>query len=258
MHPTSVDFIDAVISGASALEKAEKLPLPFDDVRRMILNESVRRNMIPPQGGRTVFTAPVKAIGRLREQYLQKGPVRFRKVGGAPYLGGRTEIFQQQVLLQRLRTEDGTPLKLDVVGHGFFAWHTEGGIEVALQDIRPLRRGSIIEKVNRTPQEALDYLSQRLNREIRLSEEKLNLLGGWRKDEEAKRRLLLQRAQESIREKETEVEMQLVAMRGKRYLYYEVQLNGGTHYVPAYLKGSHKPLHHKMVFGASGRVKAAA
>ncbi|MBI2068479.1 MAG: hypothetical protein HYT77_10800, partial [Deltaproteobacteria bacterium] len=255
-HPAGVDFVDAVLSGAKALDRVGKLPLPFVEIERLVTEGAVTREIIPREGGRRVFLYPVPSVDQIRQRYAEEGPVRFRKVGGAPYLGGRTEIYQQQVQLKTLRTEDGKPLRLDVVGHGMTAWVTGEGMDVSLHDIRPLKEGEIIEKVNQTPQDILEKLRDRLRREIRLSEEKMDLLRGHRRDEAAGQIRLMRRAAEAIRSKESEVEIKLVAMRGKKGLYYEVEVSSGTHYFAAYVKDKKsETLHHKMVFSTNGSVK---
>ncbi|MDP2599127.1 MAG: hypothetical protein Q8P84_00120, partial [Deltaproteobacteria bacterium] len=169
-RPQPDDFADAVILGAKALSREQKLSLPLGAVTEMIESEAKRRGLRSEGSQKpTPKKRPYPlSVEKAQQYYIRNsgGVVDFSPVSSAPYIGGVFVTYQQ-----RYFTTLYGPV--DVIGHGMQARLNANGKATAIldADVRPMQAGEINETTLIPFADALtkvyDFLSAQLTADQR-------------------------------------------------------------------------------------------
>ncbi|MBI4197048.1 MAG: hypothetical protein HY539_04415, partial [Deltaproteobacteria bacterium] len=187
-RPDSQDFVNAVLKGVEGLERAGKIPAPLArrDLDQMILEEATRRKLVknvPPapttnlQGAgiapvnsavtaNPVVFSDIEAARKSYEDY-SGGRMLFTKVGTVPFIGGRTEYYQQayrpvdRSLEQRYKT-------VDVIGRTMHVRHDQSGktLQVYHGGVRLFKGGEITEELTVSIKEAEQKAQEKITVEL--------------------------------------------------------------------------------------------
>lgn len=154
--PKSVDFVDAVLTGVSSLDKEGQLAgLPVGALRETILQEGVKRKLLTDAEAaarRTPEPAPAPTPVNLRQVEVAFGKqVLFTAWHTISYSGGRSEILQQEY---RTATHGTVAMRGNML-HVKYDPTGRTVLLVSTRDARTVRPGEIDETVQLSATAAL-------------------------------------------------------------------------------------------------------
>ena len=186
--PKPPDFVEAVLKGISALDRAGGLDSPREQVESLVREKALRRQILakptlPPNdppylGVQHALKTAVKTFGG-------EGVVRFRKISEAPYIGGVQEKYQQTYQSKNFG-------ELSVLDCGILInKNPDKTVDASFRDALSLQAGGVDETLRVSLSQALQKVEGLLKREkVRLDQETLLL----KKEETAVRKLQLKYA----------------------------------------------------------------